>query len=462
MDHTILIGEDEPIQRQMLTALLTRKLGYKTLAAENGRQVIRRIKNSNFGEISAVLLDLEMPEMGGMEALKELRRYRPDLPVLILTGREDVAIAVQAIKEGASDFLIKPADPIQLDVALKNAIRLSTLSRELNRLQRDREGALRFADLIGYEGGLAKTVADARKGAASDVTVLLTGEVSTGKELLARAMHGESRRVGAPFVAFNCSALPQHTLEVTLFGQERQPNSSARIPGKFREAERGMLFLDDIHALSPEAQVKLLRAIQQREIEPIGAEKPVKINVRLISATDQDLKKEVQEGRFREDLYFRLNVLTIAIPALRERPQDILPLAEYFLQRIASADGLPLKSLTADARHYLTEFTWPGNVREIEALMHRALVLGEQDVIDRALLKVIHDAEVMGSNMPVAGPHIALKRANGLPKTMEEIEAEAMQTMLEHYGGNITRAAEALGMAKSTFYRKIKHAPASS
>ena len=454
MTQTILIGEDEPVQRSILSALLTRKLGFKAIVAENGKEVLKYVRESNFGEISAVLLDLEMPEMNGMDALKELHKYRPDLPVIILTGKEDTATAVAAIKEGASDFIIKPANPEQLDVVLKNAIRLSTLSRELTKLKRDREGALGFHDLIGYEGGLAHAVGYARKAAASDVPVLMTGEVSTGKELLARAIHGESKRVGAPFVAVHCG---KPSIEMILFGQEKGIDNSARMPGKFREAERGTIFLDDIHALTVEAQAKLLRVIQQREIEPAGADKPVKVNVRIISATNLDLKAEVEAGRFREDLYFRLNVLTIHIPSLRERKQDILPLAEYFLHRLSLLDALPLKTLAADARNYLSEYAWPGNMRELEGLIHRALVLNDGDTITRALLKQIHETDTETA-IPIIGPHIALNKPNGLPKTMAEIEAETMQKMLEHYDNNITRAAEALGIAKSTFYRKMKEA----
>ncbi|MDE3060931.1 MAG: sigma-54-dependent Fis family transcriptional regulator [Pseudomonadota bacterium] len=456
MADTILIGEDEPVQRKMLAMMLGKKLGYKTIVAENGRQVVNRVRESNFGDISAVLLDLEMPEMNGLEALAQLRRYRPDLPVLILTARDDTAAAVTAIKEGASDFIVKPADPMQLDVALKNAIRMSTLSRELARLRRDREGALGFHDLIGHDRGLAQAVDYGRKAAMSDVPVFITGEISTGKELLARAVHGESKRTGAPFVAIHCGAIPEPSIESVLFGQEKGMGGAERLPGKFREAERGTIFLDDIHALPAQAQAKLLRVIQQREIEPVGADKPMKVNVRVISATDRDLKALVQSGQFREDLYFRLNVLTIHMPSLKERKDDILPLADYFLRHFSSLDALPLKSLAPGARHYLTDYAWPGNVRELEGLMHRALVLSEKDAIDRDLLLSIHEAESPAEGGTFQGMHIALKKPNGLPKTMAEIETEAMQKTLEQYGSNITRAAEALGIAKSTFYRKIK------
>lgn len=458
MTKTILIGEDEPVQRRMITSLLIKKLGYKVISVENGKQVLRHIQQSNVGDISAVLLDLEMPEMNGFEALQSIRKYRPDLPVIILTAQDDTAVAVKAIKEGASDFIVKPANPAQLDIALKNAIRLSTLSRELTRLKRDREGALGFHDLIGHDVGLATAVSYGQKAALSDVPVLMTGEISTGKELLARAIHGESRRIGGPFVSVHCGAIPEQAIESLLFGHEKGALAGAtnRSSGKFREAERGTIFLDDIHALPPEAQAKLLRILQQREVEPVGAEKPVKIDVRIISATDRDLKAEVKAGHFREDLYFRLNVLTIAMPALRERKKDILPLVDYFLHRLASQDALPPKFLNADAKHYLTEYMWPGNIRELEGLIHRALVLCEGQTITRALLRKIHEADPVPGNTFVQGEHIALKNANGIFKTMAEIEQEAMQKALEHYQHNIARTAEALAIAKSTFYRKLK------
>lgn len=459
MQPTILIGEDDPLQRQMLCFLLEKKLGYTVLQAKDGREVLAQIDASNIGDISAVLLDLNMPEMGGFEALQQLRKYRPDLPVIILTAQDETSIAVKAIKAGASDFIAKPPDLAQLDVALKNAIRMSALSRELTRLKRDRDGALSFEDVIGHAGGLARAVAYGRKAAACDVPVMLAGETSTGKELLARAIHGESRRVGAPFVAINCSAIPEQALEAVLFGHEKGALSGVTVRniGKLREAERGTVFLDDIHLLTPNAQVKLLRILQEKEIEPIGALKPVKINIRVISATNADLKASVARGEFREDLYFRLNVLSIAMPPLRERRQDILALVEGFMQRVAALDALPLRPLTPDAKHFLMDYAWPGNVRELEGLIHRAMVLGDEGPIDKPLLMQIRDAAIEANGSAVLPETLlAIRQPDGMFKTMEQIEQEVMQLALQHYHQNITRACEALGIAKSTFYRKIK------
>lgn len=454
MTPTILIAEDDLLQQNMLHMLLSKKLGYRVIATANGKEATERVQASNVGEISAVLLDINMPILGGFEALKAIRKYRPDLPVLMLTGSDDTAIAVKAIKEGASDFIVKPPLPAHLDVSIKNAIRLSTLSQELARIKRDKEGAAAFSDLIGHQAGLAETIVFGRKAAASDVPVLLMGETGVGKELFARTIHGESRRAHAPFIALNCSAV-SHNIEQTLFGSVAPGQA-----GKIRAAEGGTLFLDDITELSPDAQVRLLRLLQQREIEPQGASKPIRVNVRIISATDRDIKREVQTGRFREDLYFRLNVLPIVMPPLREHKQDIVPLAEYFIQRIAVSDRLPIKSLEPDAIDYLIHHPWPGNVRELEGLIHRALVLADTDEIDRTILQQIHESSVEKPSERRAPPvlHINLRHGDGSFKTMDEIEAETLQTMLSHFENNITRASDILGIAKSTFYRKIKAA----
>lgn len=452
MTDTILIGEDDPVQLKMLSLLLSKKLGYRVLSAANGEEVVARVQSSNVGDINAVLLDIDMPQMDGLEALKVIRKYRPDLPVLMLTGSDNTNLAVRSIKEGASDFIVKPADPTHLDVAIKNAIRLSTLSRELTKMRRDKEGALAFSDLVGHTGGMAEAVAYGRKAAASSVPVLITGESGVGKELFARAIHGESKRVGAPFIALNCSAIPEHMVEDVLFSYEK---------GALRKADGGTVFLDDIGELPQEAQVRLLRVLQHKEIEPVGGGKPVKVNTRIIAANERDLARDVHSGKFREDLYFRLNILPIALLPLRERKQDIVPIAEYFIERIAASEGLLTKTLSKEAKTYLTEQVWSGNVRELENLIHRALVLSDDVTLDDTLLHDIHEA--LAKTQPAerrVSPtlHINLKHADGSFKTMAEIEAETLQTMLKHFENNITRASDILGIAKSTYYRKIKDA----
>lgn len=462
MRETILIAEDEPVQRRMMEALLTNKLGYNVIATENGEQAIARIEASSVGEIAAAIFDISMPVMDGFEALKLVRKFRPDIPVIMLTANDHTPVAVRAIKEGAYDFAIKPVDPEHLGVVLKNAIRASALAQEVARLKRDKEGALVFTDLVGHNGGLKTAVNYGYKAAASDVPVLISGETGVGKELFARAIHGQSRRVGAPFVAINCGAIPANLVESLLFGHEKGAftGAIARTIGKFREADGGTIFLDEIGDLPLEAQVKLLRVLQQKEVEPVGAGKPVKINVRIISATHRDLKAEVKAGRFREDLYFRLNVLPINVPSLRERTDDILPLVDYFTHRFASTDMLEPRQLAADAQHYVTHHEWKGNVRELENLMHRALVLCEGETISAKELMLIHDSGATYTLTSSANAlTLSLQHANGNFKTMAQIESEVITTALKHYDDNISKTADALGIAKSTFYRKIKDTP---
>jgi DNA-binding NtrC family response regulator len=463
MVDTILIAEDDPVQRRILSTMLGKKLGYEVIVTTNGKEAFEHIEDSNVGDINAVLLDINMPVMDGFDALKAIRTHRPDLPVLMLTSSDDTELAVRAIKQGASDFVVKPPEPTHLSIAITNAIRLSTLSQELSKLKRDKDGAITFRDLVGHRAGLANIVAYGRKAATSDVPVLLMGETGTGKELFARTIHGESKRASAPFVAVHCSALSQH-IEQVLFGDERAPTApnAPRAMGKIRAAEGGTLFLDDVSELTPELQVRLLRVLQQREVEPLAGGRPIKVNVRIITATDHDLRHEVAAGNFREDLYFRLNILPISLAPLRERPQDILPLAEHFINRISISDRLPIKSLTVDAQAYLSTQPWPGNVRELEGLIHRALVLSDEAEIDRDILEQIHESSTLRPITEPRSPPFALQIAMlseaGDFKSMAAIEHEAIRMALSHFNNNITHAAEALGLAKSTFYRKIKDA----
>lgn len=458
MSHTLLIAEDDPLQRRILCRMLDKHLGYHVIECAHGRELLTKLHESHIDAVDAILLDIHMPVMDGFETLRLLRRERPDIPVLMLTGTDDTAVAVKAIKEGAHDFIVKPPDVERLGVVLANAVRLSALTREVARLKRDKEGTLTFRDLIGHTGGLAETVALGRKAAASDVPVLVLGETGVGKELFARAIHGESRRMGSPFIAINCGAIPENLVESTLFGHEKGSftGATARTIGKFREADGGTIFLDEIAELPLDAQVKLLRVLQQREVEPVGAARPVPVNVRILSATHRDLKAEVAAGRFREDLYFRLNVLPIPMPPLRARGDDILALAQHFITRFAAAEAMPVKPLSAEALSHLRRYPWPGNVRELENVVHRALVLSDAEQIDAGQLAWMHEPLAPASSEMAA---LSLHHPDGRFKTMEDIEAEAIASALVHYEQNISRAAEALGIAKSTFYRKLKETP---
>lgn len=459
----ILIVEDEPVQQQILAALVGKKLGYEVAVAGQGKAALAMLAQAVEDEFSLVLLDVMMPEMDGFAVLRVIREKYPALPVLMLTAKSEAALAVKAIKEGAVDYIVKPPDANHLAVAIQNALRLQAMAAEIAKLRRDKEGTLQFSDLVGYQAGLAKAVAQGRRAAITEAPVLLMGETGVGKELFARAIHGEGTRAGGPFIAVNCGAIPENLVESTLFGHEKGAFTGAisKSLGKFREAEGGTLFLDEVSELPVAAQVKLLRVLQQKEVEPVGAGRALRVDVRIISATNRDLRAEVKAGRFREDLYFRLHVLPLAVPPLRERGEDIVTLAGHFLEHAAAVEMLPPKQLAADALDYLRHASWPGNVRELENLMRRVLVLCEESVIHRRYLQAVHEGAgevilTVPAAVPAPGNPVIELWENNRFKSMARIEAEAMQRALAQYDGNITHAAAALGIAKSTFYRKVK------
>jgi DNA-binding NtrC family response regulator len=468
MGSQILIVEDDKMQRDMLTTLLDRKLEYASVEAHHGREALDMLEQDTDKKIRLVILDVSMPVMDGIEALEFITQQYPHLPVIMLTGNKDVNLGIQAMKLGAIDFITKPYTADRMVVTIKNALKISTLSREVTRLKSERNGTFTFENMIGYAGGLSGIVQISRKAANSEIPVLVTGETGTGKEVLAKAIHGESVRSGKPFIAVNCGAIPSQLVESTLFGHEKGSFTGAteKVIGKFREADGGTIFLDEVGELPLETQVKLLRVLQQKEVEPVGAGKPVKINVRIISATNRDLEAEVGKGRFREDLYFRLNVLQIPLPPLRERRQDIPALIDHFIERYAAEHGGEHKTVSPELERRLATYEWPGNVRQLENTINRAMVMCEGSVLDVADLSSLFKggseipdtgaAVAPSTNTASAGLAISLQDIKGDFKTMDTIEQEAMQLALVHFGQNITQAAKALGMAKSTFYRKLQ------
>lgn len=459
MPETVLIAEDDLLQRRMLAGLLGKTFGYSVKQAGNGKEAVAMITQDALCA-DIVILDIQMPEMNGLEALALIRQHRTDLPVLILTSESNVENAVQAMKLGAMDFITKPLVPAHLEAALENINKIRSLTREISRLKRHQEGEVGFKDIIGYNRGLSQVIAYGRKAAETEIPVLINGETGVGKELFAQAIHGESERAGKPFIAINCGAIPENLVESTLFGHEKGAFTGAvsKAIGKFREAEGGTIFLDEIGELPLEAQVKLLRALQQKEIEPVGASRSFKINVRIISATNQHLATEVKAKRFREDLFFRLNVLPIVIPPLRERKDDILPLAHYCVERFCIAHHLPPHTLSEQITHYLMDHSWPGNVRELENFIHRVLVFGEEDTMQAKDMSFLPLTE----EKVLRGPVIELCALDGSFKTMDVIESEVMQKVLDLHKQNVTQAALALGIAKSTFYRKRAEAKETS
>lgn len=468
MNEPILIVEDDPLQQKMLQTLLRRKLGYGSALAGNGREAIDILSSDTYGSIKMVVLDYEMPVMNGLEALRIIRDRYPHLPVVMLTGHKDIDNMVQIMKLGATDFITKPYEAERVVTTVKNALKISLLSKEVSRLKNEKACEFGFDDLVGHDSGLATVVAAARKVAASHIPTLITGETGTGKELFAKAIHGESAQSGKPFVAINCGAIPSQLVESTLFGHEKGAFTGAteKSLGKFREAEGGTIFLDEVGELPHDAQVKLLRVLQQREVEPVGASHAVPVNVRILAATNRDLKHEVLQGSFREDLFFRLNVLQIELPALRQRKGDIIALAEHFVDQFCVHEGGLPKILSDRAQHALTQYGWPGNVRQLENAVSRAMVLNDNTILDlNDFPDVLHidsgqpdlSGDVSAKQSEVKESHvIELVSPDGDFKTMREIEAEAIQIALRYFQDNVTQSAKGLNMAKSTFYKKMK------
>ena len=455
MQYTVLLVEDEVVQRMMTSRLIENKLGLKVREASNGKEAIYFITKDEANEIDLVLMDLQMPEMDGFEALAALNELRPDLPVIVLTGSDDLQDAIKAIKAGAVDFLKKPVEPERLHVSIQNALKINSLSQEVSRLRKAETGASGFKDIIGYEQGLAEVVQRAKKAASSDIPVLIHGETGVGKELFAKAIYAESKRFGKPFIAVNCAAIPKNLVESTLFGHEKGAFTGAigKALGKFQEANGGTIFLDEIGELPYESQAKMLRALQQKEIEPVGASKPVKVNVRIISATNKDLQDEVNKGNFRADLLFRLNVLPIEIPPLRKRRQDIINLSHYFLRKFSAAEKKLIKKFSPEAENLMLEYGWLGNVREMENAIFRAVVLAEGNVLDAEDIQ--NSLSITASQSEESHLQISMLNKLGKLKSYNEIETEILKEAINFFGGNIPKAAAALGLAKSTIYRKL-------
>ena len=432
MTQPVLIVEDDPMQRQMLSTLLRRKLDFKSYEVEHGRKALELLEEDQGKTIKLVILDLNMPVMDGLETLEILREKHPSIPVIMLTGSKDIEDAVQAMKLGAIDFLMKPYEGERMVVTVRNALKISMLTKEVSRLQNEKEGRFTFENLIGHDNGLSTVVNIGRKAAAADIPVLITGETGTGKEIFAKAIHGESVRSGKPFIAVNCGAIPAQLVESTLFGHEKGAFTGAteKTIGKFREAEGGTIFLDEVGELPLDTQVKLLRVLQQKEVEPVGAGKPVPVNVRIISATNRDLQKEVDERNFREDLFFRLNVLKIELPPLRERKQDIPVLAAHFIERFCVNEGGVPKDLSEMTEKQLVNCDWQGNVRQIENMISRDMVVSDGNILSVEDLTGL----VSGSSHPSVSfktqKNICIVSDDGYFKTANEIEHKAIKIAL--------------------------------
>ena len=379
---TILIVDDDPVQCRLLEGML-HKFEYETLTRDSGEGALALLAGPDGARIDCVILDLVMPNLDGLGVLAKMRQSAINVPVIVQTAHGGIDNVVSAMRAGAVDFVVKPAGAERLHVSLRNALNASALEGELQRLKKSQSGTLSFADIVTKSASMAAVIRIAEKAAGSAIPVLVSGESGVGKEMIARAIHGSGERRAKPFVAVNCGAMPENLVESILFGHEKGSFTGAteRHTGKFVEATGGTLFLDEVGELPQAAQVKLLRAIQEGEVEPVGARKPIKVDVRIISATNRDLIADVRSGRFREDLFYRLHVFPITVPPLRERPADIPALARHFLARFSAEEGKRIRVVTPEAMRVLTTFRWPGNIRQLENAVFRAVVLAEADSV---------------------------------------------------------------------------------
>jgi DNA-binding NtrC family response regulator len=493
MAKRILIVDDDPAQRRILEECIKR-FGHETRTAASGEQALQIITGADSSDIALVLLDLVMPGAGGLAVLEELRGKPNVPPVIVQTAHGSIDTAINAMRAGAVDFVVKPASPERLEVSINSALKFQALAGEISRLKKKTEGTLTFGDLIVGSEAMQRVVSLGRRAAGSQIPVLIEGESGVGKELIARAIQGESDRAGKPFVTVNCGAIPENLVESILFGHEKGSFTGAidkRI-GKFQEADGGTLFLDEIGELPLDAQVKLLRALQDGEIDPVGAKRPVKVNIRIVSATNRDMIELVKAGKFREDLFYRLNVFPIWVPPLRERLGDVPELARHFLTRFAAEEGKRVSGFSDQAMRLLTLYPWPGNVRQLENAVFRAVVLADGPELTVAEFPQIA-AHVKGFSPEIPPAPAILQKApaytgpallgaeSTVPRTLEvkrsdgggsigiaavtetgevrtlvDMEADMIRLALGRYRGHMTEVARRLGIGRSTLYRKMQ------
>lgn len=479
MTGSILIVDDDPVQRRLLQAAVT-KFGYAAALAESGDAGLAALEAAP-GGVAAVVLDLAMPGLDGIGVLKAMRERGIDIPVIVQTAQGGIDTVVSAMRNGAFDFVVKPASPERLRTAIANALKVEALEADARRAQR-KGGVVTFKDIVTKSPAMDRVIRLAQKAAASNIPILIEGESGVGKELVARAIQGSGERRSKPFVTVNCGAIPDNLVESILFGHEKGSFTGAteKHTGKFVEAHSGTLFLDEIGDLPLDVQVKLLRAVQDGEVDPVGGKSTVKVDIRLISATHRDLLQQVKDGAFREDLFYRLNVYPIVVPPLRDRRADVPHLVRHFMARVTSGKGgaARINAISESALAMLQAYDWPGNIRQLENAVFRASVLCDGDVLTEEEFPQIR-AQVEGSvdldrretetaaeavlpenpaSPPAARSFGILKALDerGNVRTLADVELEMIKLAIEHYRGQMSEVARRLGIGRSTLYRKLK------
>jgi len=444
----ILIAEDEKTQRDLLEGFL-KKEGFSVEAVANGREALQRLQGGFF---DIVALDYKMPELDGLQTLKEIRKLDPDLPVIMMTAYGTIETAVASMKEGALDYLTKPIDLEEFLIKFRKIMERSNLIQENKELKARLQERFTAQNIVSGSPKMEEVMGLVARVAPSQATVLIQGESGTGKELIANAIHYASPRSEKPWVKVSCAAIPETLLESELFGHEKGAFTGAnqRRIGRFEEADGGSIFLDEIGDLSPSTQVKLLRILQDKEFQRLGSNLNVKTDVRVITATHRNLEEAIKKGLFREDLYYRLNVISITLPPLRERREDIPLLINYFLEKYSKENQKLISDISKEARALLLRYPYPGNVRELENLIERAVVLCREEIITTQDLP-FHLKEEKSEKLWESS-----KKEKTLPESLEEIERDSILKALHQHQGVQTKAAESLGISERVLRYKMK------
>ncbi|HVM94825.1 MAG TPA: sigma-54 dependent transcriptional regulator [Candidatus Acidoferrales bacterium] len=457
MNGRVLVVDDEKAMVLALKALLSKE-GYHVETANSGEEAVRRMET---GDFHVVVSDLSMSGMSGMQVLERARAIDPDLAVIMITAYGSEKTAVQAMKLGAADYVPKPFDNDELRIVVRKAMETALLKRDHRRLLRQVQDSYAFEQIVGRSENMRRVFDTIEKVADTDVTVLIRGESGTGKELVANALHYRSPRRSKPIVKMNCAALSRELVESELFGHERGAftGAVARREGKFEAADGGTLFLDEVGDMPLETQAKLLRAIQEKEIERVGGNQSIKVDVRLLAATNHDLEAAVRAGRFREDLYYRLRVVELVIPPLHDRRDDIPLLIEHFMKQAADHFHRPAKPLSHDALQACLTHSWPGNVRELRSAVEQALLLASGNEITPIDL-FQRELPPSTTTRPDGAPAIPNSTATSFREAKDQMvqvfERDFLTQALRRNGGNITKAAEEIGMYRQNFQQKMR------
>ncbi len=446
--HILIVDDDLNHLKTLQT--IVRSWGYHVSTADDGIKAVENVKERPF---ALILMDVRMAQMSGIEALKQIKQYNPAIPILIMTAYSSVDSAVEALKSGAYDYLTKPLDFEVLKISLARALEHSGLKAENATLRSKMSADYELENIIGKSRPMKGLVDMMSMVAPSEATVLITGESGTGKELIAKSIHHNSPRKDRPLVVINCAALTETLLESELFGHEKGAFTGAdkRREGRFKKADKGTIFLDEIGETSAAMQAKLLRVIQEREIQRVGGEETLSVDVRILAATNLNLEEEVKEGKFREDLFYRLNVVTLRIPPLRERQDDIPLLVHHFLEKYAKKNNKQVKGFSPLAMDMLLKYPWPGNVRELENVVERAVILlPDEHVTEKELPTTVTESYSEESDWVSPPSPVAVNRP------LEEVEREAILATLEDCGGNKSETARRLGINRKTLHKKLK------